>query len=216
LNWVAGEARAVRVTAMGGRSGIFAPDPKRARTLPRLRPRMPLSPARDAGRQVRGRRKGAECQLDHATAIEDRNDTCVYRPAPISTTMRWSPCNTTAGWSPRSSSAIFGPWSEDQETLEIVGDSGRLRMERHSGDIDLVENVWPCPQRPSGSRTPTRLVPLRRRPGAGAPLARFATGEPPPVGVAEGVASLRLVHAAQISLRQGGPVDPAELPTDAP
>jgi len=100
--------------------------------------------------------------------------------------------------------AIFGPWSADQETLEIVGDSGRLRMERHSGEIDLVENYgharstirFSNPDRGSSHYGADREL-VRR-------MQAFLGGQMPPVGVAEGVASLRLVQAALDSLHQGG------------
>jgi hypothetical protein len=108
--------------------------------------------------------------------------------------------------------AIFGPWATDQETLEIVGDSGRLGW---SGT--RATSTWSSstagPARRSITRTPTAGSShygadreLVRK------LERFLRGERPPVGVAEGVASLRLVTAAQISLAEGGrPVDPRDL-----
>ncbi|HBG97483.1 MAG TPA: hypothetical protein DDY29_01715 [Rhodobacteraceae bacterium] len=217
LNWVAGEARAVRVTAMGGRSGIFAPDPsapERCRDCDRACPYRRHETLVDRFEGV-GRVPNASWIT--ATAAEDRNDTCVYRPGADIDDHAVVTVQYDGGLVATLFFAIFGPWSEDQETLEIVGDSGRLRMERHSGDIDLVEAYgharstirFPNPERGS-SHFGADLALVRR-------LRAFVDGHPPPVGVAEGIASLRLVHAAQISLRQGGrPVDPAELPTDAP
>ena len=109
--------------------------------------------------------------------------------------------------------AIFGPWATDQETLEIVGDSGRLRMERHSGDIDLVERYGHARSKIRHPDPRPRYVALSERTRNWYErLSGSCWGEAPPVGVAQGVASLRLVQAAQISLAQDGrPVDPRDL-----
>jgi hypothetical protein len=79
-------------------------------------------------------------------------------------------------------------------------------MERHSGEIDLVENHgharsvirFPNPDRGSSHYGADREL-VRR-------MQRFLRGEAPPVGVAEGLASLRLVRAALESLHDGGRV----------
>lgn len=104
---------------------------------------------------------------------------------------------------------IFGPFCEDQETLEIVGETGRLRMERHSGEIDLVRDF-------GRSRDIVKMASLDRDSshfGADKELVRamrrFVDGARPNVGVPEGHASLQLVLAAQKSMRaHGRPVDP--------
>jgi Predicted dehydrogenases and related proteins len=147
-----------------------------------------------------------------AEALHDRNDTCVYHPGADIDDHAVVTVQYDSGLVATLFFAIFGPWATDQETLEIVGDSGRLRMERHSGDIDLVESHgharsqvhYPNPDRASSHYGADREL-VRK-------LERFMQGEVPPVGVAEGLASLRLVTAAQISLAENGrPVDPREL-----
>lgn len=208
LNWIADGARPRRLTAAGGTSGIFAPDP----TAP--------ARCRDCDRDCPYRRH--ETLIDkfegigqvpneswtNAEAVHDRNDTCVYHPGADIDDHAVVTVQYDSGLVATLFFAIFGPWSTDQETLEIVGDSGRLRMERHSGDIDLVEQhgrsraqvQFPNPDRVSSHYGADREL-VRA-------LERFVGGERPPVGVAEGVASLRLVHAAQTSLAEGGrPVD---------
>lgn len=206
LNWIAGEARPARVSAMGGRSGIFAPDPE--------------APARcrDCDRDCAYRRH--ETLVDRfegngripdaswikAAEIRDRDDSCVYLPGADIDDHAVVTVHYDSGLVATLFFAIFGPWSEDQETLEVVGDCGRLRMERHSGEIDLVENHgharstirYPNPDRGSSHYGADREL-VRR-------MQAFLRGEPPPVGVAEGVASLRLVQAALDSLHQGGRV----------
>ncbi|MEO1102476.1 MAG: Gfo/Idh/MocA family oxidoreductase, partial [Pseudomonadota bacterium] len=144
-----------------------------------------------------------------ADRIEDRNDTCVYLPGAdiddhaIITVVYENGIKACLFFT------IFGPWAQDQETLEIVGETGRLRMERHSGTIHVVSD--------HGHQTETIAVtdPDRQSTHFGADLQlvrtmrRFHDGEAPPVGVEEGLLSLRMVHAALASMRRGGqPVDP--------
>lgn len=210
FNWIADGARALRVSATGGRSGIFAPDPN---APPRCRECTRDCPYRRHETLV-DRYEGAgsvpNASWVHAEDIHDQNDVCVWRPGADIDDHAVVSVTYDSGLVATLFFTIFGPWSEDQETLEIVGERGRLRMERHSGDIDIVEDHGcarglirhPDPDRGS-SHYGADLELVRR-------MRRFAGGEAPPVGVAEGLASLRLVVAAQESLRAGGrPVDPA-------
>lgn len=208
LNWIAG-VPAVSVTATGGRSGVFAPDP--------------TAPARcsDCGRDCPYRRH--ETLIDKAegvgrvpnaswltaTAPKDRNDNCVFLPGSDIDDHAVVTVRYANGLVACLFFAIFGPFAADQETLEIVGSSGRLRMERHSGSIDLVAEHGKTHQ------TITPDVPDRGSSHFGADLQlvrslrRFVDGEAPTVGVPEGIASLQLVVAAQKSLKAGGrPVNP--------
>lgn len=209
LNWVAEGAAPRTVVALGGRSGIFKPDPQAparcrdcARECPYRRHETLIDKYEGVGRVP-------NASWVTASEIHDRNDTCVFHPGADIDDHAVVTVQYESGLVATLFFAIFGPWSEDQETLEIVGDSGRLRMERHSGGIDLVENYghtrsqirFPDPDRNSSHYGADREL-VRR-------MQRFANGEAPPVGVAEGVASLRLVRAAQLSMHSGGkPVDP--------
>ncbi len=209
LNWIAAGARPVSVTATGGRSGIFAPDPDapvRCRDCDRDCPYRRHETLID---RFEGVGRVPNESWTKARDILDRNDTCVYQPGSNIDDHAVVTVRYDSGLVATLFFSIFGPWSEDQETLEIVGDCGRLRMERHSGEIDLVENHgrarstirFPNPDAGSSHFGADREV-VRR-------MSRFMKGELPPVGVAEGVASLRLVRAAQISLRNGSqPIDP--------
>lgn len=208
LNWIA-RAPAIRVSAQGGRSNIFAPDP----TAP--------TRCRDCDRDCPYRRH--ETLIDRAEgvdrvpneswieaeAISDRNDTCVFLPGSDIDDHAVVTVTYATGLVACHFFAIFGPFSEDQETLEIVGSSGRLRMERHSGAIDCVSAhghrhsvIHPDAPDRETSHFGADLQLVRA-------LRRYIDGEAPPVGVPEGVASLQLVIAAQKSLSAGGrPVDP--------
>ena len=208
LNWVAG-SEAVRVTAMGGRSGLFAPDPTAParcsdcdRDCPYRRHQTLIDRAEGVGRVPND-------SWRTATDPQDRNDNCVYLPGADIDDHAVVTVTYANGVVACLVFAIFGPYSEDQETLEIIGATGRLRLERHSGAIDLVSD--------HGHRREvlTPDAPDRGSSHFGADqqlvraLRRFTDGEQPTVGVAEGIASLRLVLAAGASLRAGGrPVDP--------
>lgn len=209
LNWVADGADARSVSAMGGRSSIFAPDPD--------------APARcsECSRDCPYRRH--ETLIDRAEGVgrvpnpswleadrpEDRNDNCVYLPGSdiddhVVATIRYA-----SGLVATHFFTIFGPYAEDQETLEIVGENGRLRMERHSGQIDLVSDHGHAHQvlnagaeNRDSSHFGADLELVRT-------MRRFMDGERPPAGVTDGLASLRIVEAARKSLRADGrPVDP--------
>jgi predicted dehydrogenase len=212
LNWVAGGAQPVRVSAIGGVSGIFTPDPTAPARCSECDRDCPYRRHETLIDKFEGIARVPNESWVRAEALHDRNDTCVYHPGADIDDHAVVTVQYDSGLVATLFFAIFGPWATDQETLEIVGDSGRLRMERHSGDIDLVEQHGrarslvhhPNPDRGSSHYGADREL-VRK-------LERLMRGEKPPVGVAEGIASLRLVTAAQISLAEGGrPVNPRDL-----
>ncbi len=212
LNWIADGAEPVRVTAMGGVSGIFAPDPTAPVRCSACDRDCPYRRHETLIDRFEGIGRVPNRSWSDAAAVHDRNDTCVYQPGADIDDHAVVTVKYDSGLVATLFFAIFGPWATDQETLEIIGDSGRLRMERHSGCIDLVEQHgrarsdirFPNPDRGSSHYGADREL-VRK-------IERFMNGEAPPVGVAEGLASLRLVQAAQISLAEDGrPVDPREL-----
>lgn len=212
LNWVADGARPLRVTALGGKSGIFAPDPAAPARCSACARDCPYRRHETLIDRFEGIAGVLNESWTNATAVQDRNDTCVYHPGADIDDHAVVTVQYDSGLVATLFFAIFGPWASDQETLEIIGDSGRLRMERHSGDIDLVEDYGesraqirhPNPDRGSSHYGADREL-VRE-------LERFMSGKRPPVGVQEGVASLKLVQAAQLSLAEGGrAIDPEAL-----
>ena len=203
LNWVT-DARPVTLSAFGGRSDIFKADP--------------TAPARcsECSRDCPYRRHETLIDIAEgvarvpnkswltATSPADRNDNCVYLPGSDIDDHMVATVQYDNGMVATLFFAIFGPYAEDQETLEIIGSAGRLRMERHSGSIDLVSDygrkheviAMASPDRDSSHFGADKEL-VRS-------LRRLVDGDVPPVGVAEGVASLRLVTAAQKSLGSGG------------
>ena len=214
LNWIAG-SRPVSVSAIGGRSGIFKPDPEAPRRCSECDRDCPYRRHHTLVDRFEGVGRVANESWLFANRIEDRNDNCVYLPGADIDDHAIVSVAYENGMTACLFFTIFGPWAQDQETLEIVGSSGRLRMERHSGTIDVVSA--------HGHKTETIAFadPDRASTHFGADLELVRTmrgfmgGEAPPVGCRDGLNSLRMVHAALWSLRQGGqPVDPAQV-TDA-
>ena len=101
---------------------------------------------------------------------------------------------------------IFGPSAEDEETLELVGSSGRLRLVRDTGEIDLVTD-YGAEHRVQDARGPhfdsTHF-------GADVALLheirRHYDGDRPVAGTSDGYESLRMVEATQDAIDAGGTV----------
>ena len=183
LNWIA-RSDPVAVTAIGGRSDIFAPDPTAParcsecdRDCPYRRHETLIDKAEGVGRVPNA------SWLD-ADRPEDRNDNCVYLPGSDIDDHAIVSVRYASGLVATLFFTIFGPYAEDQETLEVVGENGRLRLERHSGKIDLVtahgasrEVIDTATADRASSHFGADLELIRT-------MRRFYNGEPPPAGVA--------------------------------
>ncbi|MGR3662960.1 MAG: Gfo/Idh/MocA family protein [Paracoccaceae bacterium] len=214
LNWIT-NSPVVSVTAIGGRSDIFAPDPDAPERCGECDRDCPYRRHQTLVDEFEGVGQVANASWTDATRIEDRNDTCVYLPGADIDDHAIITVTFENGMIACIFFSIFGPWTDDQETLEIVGASGRLRMTRHTGDIDVVSQ--------HGHKTETISFKDSDRESThfGADLElvrsmrRFVEGEKPVVGPHQGLASLKMVLATIRSLNNGGlPVDPekARLP----
>jgi predicted dehydrogenase len=215
LNWIAG-ARPVLVSAIGGRSGIFKPDPDAPQRCSECDRECPYRRHHTLVDKFEGVGRVANDSWTHAHRIEDRNDNCVFLPGADIDDHAIISVAYENGMTACLFFTIFGPWASDQETLEIVGASGRLRMERHSGSIDIISAHG------HKAETVNFTDPERQSTHFGADLElvrtmrAFCGGATPPVGPDDGLSSLRMVHAALWSLRNGGqPIDPAKV-EDAP
>jgi predicted dehydrogenase len=136
--------------------------------------------------------------------IIKRHDTCVWYPGAdindhglVSVDYR-SGIKASLFWT------LFGPDSDDQETMEIVGDRGRIVLTRHLGTIDLVTDY---------GRTHRVLDEKAETFGHshfGADdnfvleLDRFCKGAQPSVTATEGLTASRMVEAAHRSIDSGG------------
>jgi predicted dehydrogenase len=104
--------------------------------------------------------------------------------------------------------SLFGPDSDDQETIEIVGEKGKIFLNRHLGRIDVLseygrrhEVLDEKPDRFDYSHfgADHRLI---------EELDRFCKGGASPVSAREGLGSARLVEASHRSVDGGGELVP--------
>lgn len=196
FNWFAG-SRCLGLSALGGRSGVIEPDP----TAPKF--------CRDCERDCRFNiYKDAELAELGISELppswtegddeEARLDNCVYHGEIDIDDHMTVQLSYQNGIKASLFFSIFGPQAEDQETLELVGSRGRLRLERSSGLLDLAGDD----RRVIDTRDPEFTsshfgadLELMRE------LKRFVKGAPPVATLADGHQSLRMVRAA---LESGG------------
>lgn len=216
LNWIA-DSRASTLSAIGGRSNVFAPDPsapRRCRECDRDCPfrALPSDSVREIGIVYRldpDYKKQEDGIFSRPTWTQAEQsdaqiDNCVYSPeseiidhAAISVGYE-NGIKASLFWN------IFGPSAEDEETLELVGSSGRLRLIRDTGQIDLVTD-YGAKQRTVDARGPHfgsshfgADVELLHE------VRRHFDGHKPIAGTEDGYESLRMVLASQQAIEEGG------------
>ncbi|MEX2443741.1 MAG: Gfo/Idh/MocA family oxidoreductase [Alkalispirochaeta sp.] len=215
FRWFA-DSRPVAVQATGGRSSVFAPDPsapKRCRDCDRDCPfrALPSDTVQEIGlvhrldkdfQTVSGDRWRQKSWNEPETE-EDVIDACVFDPGNemwdhmISTVTFESGVKATLFWS------IFGTPADDQETLELVGASGKVYLERSTGTVTLVNQyganreVFEPDRSLESSHFGADLQLVRD-------IAAMVDQPHPPASVHDGVESLRLVEASRRSARSGG------------
>jgi predicted dehydrogenase len=109
--------------------------------------------------------------------------------------------------------SLFGPDSDDQETIEILGERGKILLNRHHGRIDVfseygsrheVFDAKPERFEQSHFGADHRLI---------EELDRFCESGVSPVSAREGLGSARLVEASHLSVDGGGKlVSMADVP----
>lgn len=215
FRWFTG-SDAVAVQATGGRSSVFAADPtapKRCRDCDRECPfrALPSDTVQEIGlvhrldkdfQTVSGARWEQE-SWKHPGSEEDVIDACVFDPENemwdhmVSTVTFDSGVKATLFWS------IFGTPADDQETLELVGSSGKVFLERSTGTVTLTNQyganreVFEPDRSLESSHFGADLQLVRD-------IAAMVDHPHPPASVQDGVESLRLVEASRRSARSGG------------
>ena len=215
FRWFA-QGEPVRVQATGGRSGVFAPDPdapKRCRDCDRDCPfrALPSGTQSEIGvvhrldkdfQTVSSDRWNQQSWLDPENQ-EDVIDACVYDPENdmwdhmVSTVTFSSGVVATLFWN------MFGPPTDDQETLEVIGASGKITLERSTGTVVLTNEYGAkrevfTPNDSLGSSHFGADLQLVRD------IAAMAHTPHPPASVADGVESLRLIEMSRRSAQDGG------------
>ncbi len=202
LRWMSGEDF-VSVNAFGGRSGVFKPDP----TAPARCSQCDRDCVyRNTDRPEESKEHTGAKYTPKEGEMDDRaiQDACVY--SPDSDVEDYGSVNFQLGNGVVGNLffSIFGPVADDGETLELVGDSGRLVLTRTSGEIVRLTN--------SGEKSETLF--------AGGPhfdsshygsdrnlvdeMRAFCDGAPPVCNAQDGLASLEMVHGARRSFDASG------------
>jgi predicted dehydrogenase len=199
------EADPVCVTGFGGRR-VYLPDPKApacCRDCDRACPYR-IGPERK-GKQAQDRLPpDKELSWLGGEDVRTGRDICVYRQGADILDHAVVNLKFENGVVGQLFYSIFGFDSEDQETFEIVGQKGRIRLIRHSGELDVVSEYGEKSEvivaRDANHESmhfgaDRRLV---------EELRRFADGAPPVVGCRAGHIASATVFAALESIEAGG------------
>jgi predicted dehydrogenase len=208
FNWFAG-TKADRISGFGGRRVYIPRENGPVRCL-ECEADCPYRSAPRRGDQRLGRPKSQE---EHSLTGDSwknaenefqRVDTCVYHPGADILDHAVIQVGYDNGVVGSLFVSFFGPKAEDQETLELVGTSGRMRLTRHSGEIDLVndfgknhETIHCKGEGFDSSHFGADAVLVST-------LRRFYEGEVPVVSADDGYEATRMVMAALESIEDGG------------
>lgn len=201
FNWMAGEYPAY-LTAIGGRSSVFPVDPNAPESCRVCDRECPYR--RDPTKISDG---AFVLQLDswkHADEEIEKIDNCVYAPGADINDHAIVSVVYPSGVKAALFFAIFGPDTKDQETLTLVGEKGKIFVNRHEGTVTLdsdygkTREVFDC----RGDEFETSHF------GADRDLIRalkaFYDGAEPIATADDGYMSLEMVLAAQDSIQHGG------------
>ena len=200
LNWFA-RSRALKVHGFGGRS-VVEPDPDAPRRCTECERECPYRRRPFQGTQG----PVAHVGQSWAQETEERymDDVCVYAPGSDiyhNASIHFAYEN---GVLASYFYTIFGPRAEDQETIELVGSEGRIRLIRGTGMLDVVRErgleheVIDCKDERFYSSHFGADVELVRE------LRRFCDGAQPVATARDGLEATRMVEGALRSMDKGG------------
>ena len=197
LRWMS-DSDFTGVSAFGGRSGVFKPDPTAPKYCSECDRECAYrrSDTLEESKEHTGQKYMAPKSEEDARTIQDA---CVY--SPDSDVEDYGSINfqMESGVVGNLFFTIFGPLYHDGETLELVGDSGRLVLTRSNGRIlaisdhgrEVEEFFAGGPHFDSSHYgSDWNLARLMRD---------YCDGAPPVCTVQDGLASLEMVHAARLS-----------------
>ena len=201
FNWMAGEYPAY-LNAVGGRSSVFPEDENASASC------------RTCGRECHYRRDPEKLSdgafvlnfRSWSRAVEeiDKIDNCVYAPGAEINDHAIVNIVYPSGVKASLFFSIFGPDTGDQEQLLLLGEKGKIRINRHEGFVTLdydygkKQEVFDC----RGTEFDTSHF------GADRDLVRmlraFYDGKKPVATALDGYKSLEMVIAAQKSIKNDG------------
>jgi predicted dehydrogenase len=201
FNWMAGEYPEY-LTAVGGRSSVF-PIEKDAPESCRVCSRK-CEYRRDPDRISDGAFVLNFDSWKNADTEIEKIDNCVYAPGSDINDHALVSMVYPSGVKAALFFTIFGPDTKDQETLTLVGEKGKIFVNRHEGRVQLFsdfgrkEEVFDC----RGEEFETSHF------GADHNIIRalraFYHGANPAASSLDGLVSLEMVIAAQDSIRNSG------------
>lgn len=201
FNWMAGELPDY-LTAVGGRSSVFEVEedaPASCRVCTRE-----CEYRRDPEKQSDG---GFVLNFDSWSNPTDETaqiDKCVYAPGADINDHALVSVVYSSGIKASLFFSIFGPDTIDQETLLLVGERGKISLNRHDGTVTLYSDfgrkreVFDCRDEEFGTShfgADRRLIRALRA---------FHDGQEPVASVEDGRLSLEMVLAAQESIQHSG------------
>jgi predicted dehydrogenase len=204
MAWFVG-ADPVTVTGFGGRR-VFLPDPdapSRCRDCDRICPYR-TGPGRK-GKQAQDR-----LPLDKERSwlgeddVRSCRDLCVFMPGADILDHAVVNLQFENGVLGQLFYSIFGFDSEDQETFEIVGQEGRIRLIRHSGELDVVSEYGERAERIDARDENHQTMHFGADIRLAKELRSFADGAPPVVGCRAGHIASATVFAALESIESDG------------
>ena len=202
FNWFAG-GRPEKVSAFSGLA-VFVPEknpPERCSLCDRECPYRVVT-------QEDNPRPDAMVDFDTSRLAEadilKRHDTCVWLPGADIDDHGLVSFEYDNGVKASLFWTLFGPDSEDQETLELVGDKGRIILTRHHGTIDIVTDYGKSHQVLDERTENFEGTHFGADDQFILALDSFCKGGRPVVTAADGLLASRMVEAAQRSSDQGG------------
>jgi predicted dehydrogenase len=204
MSWFVG-ADPVLVSGFGGRR-VFLPDPdapRCCRDCDRLCPYRSGPGRKDKGAQDR-LPPDKELSWLGGEDVRTCRDLCVFRPGADILDHAVVNLQFENGVLGQLFYSIFGFDSEDQETFEIVGEKGRIRLIRHSGELDVVSEHGERSQRIDARDANHAFTHFGADIRLLKELRSFADGAPPVVGCRAGHIASATVFAALESIEAGG------------
>ena len=205
FNWMTGE-RPEALHAFGGRSSIFKEDPTAPERCSLCDRDCPYDFMKGSEMEQLKEMGVEELPQSWANPVDEEAaiDTCVFKPGADIYDHVVSHVKYPSGVLASLTLCIFGPDVEDQETLELIGTKGRLRLTRGRGEIDLVsdfgkthEVIYTRTEEFESSHYGADLELVRE-------LEKFSNGKSPLTTAADGHESLRMIHATFESIENNG------------
>ena len=206
LSWFAG-ADPERVAAFGGRR-VFVADanaPLRCSECERACPYRVGHDLREGGRQDVLRTDSQLSWLGGDDVLTQR-DRCVFQPGADILDHAVLNLRFANGVVAQIFYSLFGFDTDDQETLEIVGTSGRLRLVRHTGRLEIARDHGRSEEVIDARDEHHAMVHFGADARLVIELRAFADGAAPVVGSREGFHASATVFAALDSIAADGAV----------